>query len=74
MNKDNIINKIRREMGEPILTHLTDYEYEKCYLLSEKILIETKLNKEFNDEVNKVLLIQIMRVLCKDLIRDNDEL
>ena len=74
MSKERIIEIVKRKMGEPILKHLTDEDYNKCYTLSERILTETKLEKEWGDSVNKVLHRKIMEVLCKDLIENKDEL
>lgn len=50
MNKEKIIQRVRQKMGEPIVKHLTDEDYNKNYDLVEKIMVNTKLNKEFGTE------------------------
>lgn len=71
MSKEETIKRVKQKMGEPIHQYLSNNDYNKFYTLSERILTETKLNKEWGDSVNKLLHRKIMEVLCKDLIELN---
>ena len=73
MSKREIIQTVRRMMGEPIVKHLTDEDYNNGYDLVEKIMVNTKLNKEFGTEVCNLLHRIMLETICKENILNQNK-
>ena len=73
MSKEKIIQKVRQKMGEPLVKHLTDEDYNNGYDLVEKIMVNTKLNKEFGTEVCNLLHRRMLETICKENILNQNK-
>jgi hypothetical protein len=69
MDRERVIQVTKRRMGEPIVKHLSDEEYNDNYNLTNRIMIDSGLRREFHTEnVAQLFFIKIFEVLCKDKI------
>lgn len=68
-DKDKIIRRTRLKMGEPIVKYLTDEDYDINYDLAQRIMVDTRLEREFHTYgVRDLVFVKIFEVLCKDKI------
>lgn len=69
MDREKIIERVKQRMGEPIVKHLTDEDYNNNYDLANRIMVDTKLEREFyTHNVRNFVFVKIFEVLCEDKI------